>query len=270
MMNSNTKAIVCKLIEKAEFLLSQPRKKVCFTKEPEADEFVNNIENYPHGFVLGCLMDQSGEIGAEKAWRIPYIVAKSVGGFDFERFQRLDALTVNDMFVKQTLHRYPTRMAEFFYMAIQDIACKYHGDASEIWRNTPSSATVVRRFLEFKGAGPKVATMGANILSRELKVPMSDKFSIDISVDIHTRRVFKRLRLVRNEASDWEIIYTARELNPSYPGIFDLPTWEIGRNWCRPQKPTCQKCYMQEFCPSKMASIQTPYMRRNNASEFDT
>jgi len=250
-MGPNLEAVVAELIKKAELLLSQPRKRVKFTGEPEADEFLNNIEEYPHAFVLGCMMDQSGKINAERAWRIPHTIAKSIKGFDFRRFQSLDATAVNSMFVEQALHTYPSRMAKFFYLTIQDIARKYHGDASKIWCENPSSATVVRRFLGFKGAGLKVATMGANILSRELKVAMSDKFSIDISVDIHIRRVFKRLALVRDEASDEEIIYTARELNPNYPGIFDLPTWEIGRNWCRPQKPVCKECYMQKFCSSK-------------------
>jgi len=37
-----------------------------------------------------------------------------------------------------------------------------------------------------------------------------------------------------------------------YPGIFDLPCWEIGRNWCRPNKPICEKCYLNSFCNKKI------------------
>ena len=96
--------------------------------------------------------------------------------------------------------------------------------------------------------------MATNILVRELKVPVSDKFSIDISVDVHIRRVFKRFGLVRNEAVDEEIIYTARELNPEYPGVFDLAVWEIGRNWCKAKSPNCASCYMHKHCTTATES----------------
>lgn len=141
-------------------------------------------------------------------------------------------------------------MAEIFYLAIRRIEENYLGDAAQIWADKPSSSAIVRRFLEFKGAGPKIATMAANILVREFKIPVSDKYSIDISVDVQVRRTFERLGITRKGASNDELIYTARELHPTYPGIFDLSVWEIGRNWCRPSSPLCKQCYMEEYCPS--------------------
>jgi len=45
--------------------------------------------------------------------------------------------------------------------AIQHIQQKYHGDARRIWRGRPSSATVVRSFLEFQGVGQKIAVIQA-------------------------------------------------------------------------------------------------------------
>ena len=104
--------------------------------------------------------------------------------------------------------------------------------------------------MEFNGAGQKIATMGPNILVRDMKISVSDKYSIDISVDAQIRRTFKRLGLVRENASNEELIYRARELNPEYPGIFDLSLWEIRREWCRPQGPECVKCYLNDLCPT--------------------
>ena len=72
------------------------------------------------------------------------------------------------------LHRYPERMSDNSYEAVRLIADRYSGDASNIWRGEPSSAEVVYRFLQFRGVGPKIATMATDILSRELKVPLSD------------------------------------------------------------------------------------------------
>jgi len=139
-------------------------------------------------------------------------------------------------------------MGENFYLAIQKIHNDYRDDASNIWKGNPGSATVVRRFLEFKGVGIKIATMAANALARHFKIPMKDYINIDISPDVHVKRVFKRLGFISKDASNDELIYCARELNPMYPGIFDLPCWEIGRYWCRPHKPICEKCYLSRHC----------------------
>jgi endonuclease III len=62
-------------------------------------------------------------------------------------------------------------------------------------------------------------------------------------------RVFQRIGLVHRDASREEVIYCAREMNPAYPGIFDLSIWEIGRHWCRPQNPNCTACYLNQVCP---------------------
>jgi endonuclease-3 len=242
--------IVTTLIQRARDLLEGPLQPVRFTEDTGADEFLNRIDDYPHGFVLGCLMHQSGQMSARRAWRIPYEVAGQLQGHEFEHFFALSRESIDRMFLEGRLHRYPNRMSNFFYQAIQRIHNKYNGDASIIWKNSPSSATVVRRFLEFDGAGLKIATMAANILVRDFRITVSDKFSIDISVDQHVQRVFPRLGLVREDASREEIIYTARELSPSYPGVFDLPVWQIGQTWCHPQQPDCESCYIRPHCPT--------------------
>ena len=35
--------------------------------------------------------------------------------------------------------------------------------------------------------------MATNILARQFKIPMSDYYSVDISLDVHIQRVLKRL-----------------------------------------------------------------------------
>ena len=62
--------------------------------------------------------------------------------------------------------------------------------------------------------------MAANILARDFKILMADYICIDVSPDTYVKRVFKRLGFISKNASNYELIYSARELNPEYPGIF--------------------------------------------------
>jgi endonuclease III len=109
---------------------------------------------------------------------------------------------------------------------------------------------VVYRFLQFEGVGPKIGSMAANILAREFKMPFADYFSIDISADVHVRRVFSRLGLCAADATVEQVIYKAKALHPEFPGMMDLPSWEIGRNWCKARGPECDGCYMRDLCPT--------------------
>jgi len=141
-------------------------------------------------------------------------------------------------------------MADNFYHAVQLIGDVYAGNAANIWRGKPSSAELVYRFLQFRGVGPKIATMATNILAREFKIQLADYYSVDISADVHVRRVFSRLGLVGANAGIDETIYRARSLYPKFPGLLDLPAWDIGRQWCRPIVPLCDNCYMRDLCPT--------------------
>ena len=46
------------------------------------NELLNNFKEYPHAFVLGCVMDK--QIKAENAWAIPYKVKEELGNFNID------------------------------------------------------------------------------------------------------------------------------------------------------------------------------------------
>ncbi|MBN2771780.1 MAG: hypothetical protein JXR90_13890 [Spirochaetes bacterium] len=61
---------------------------VHFTKNDKIDNFLNDLENYPHAFVLACLMDR--QIKAEKAWKIPFIVSEKIGSKNIIDLSKID------------------------------------------------------------------------------------------------------------------------------------------------------------------------------------
>ena len=246
-------AIAWRLVQRGQVLFEAPAR-LPFAGSKEASNFVGDLERRPHAFVLACIMDR--QIKAERAWAIPYEMSKRLGGFSFSRLTRLEYRDVQRAMARPTkLHRYVDTMSRSFHDAVGRIATEYGGDASRIWADRPSSADLVYRFLQFSGVGPKIATMAANILARNFKVPLSDYYSIDVSADVHIKRVFFRLGLVNKGASVEEVVYRARSLHPTFPGLMDLPAWQIGREWCRPIGPDCGSCYMKGLCPTALGDL---------------
>ena len=220
---------------------------VHFLNNPSEDAVLGDIERFPHAFVLACCMDR--QVGAEKAWRAPLVIKSLCNEFTIAELSSLDEEWYRKVFADYSLHRFPSKMAKIFHLAVLRIRDDYGGDASLIWANRPSSATVVYRFLQFHGIGRKIATMSANILYRQYKVEFAGCHSIDVSPDVHVIRFFERAGIVQRGASKDEIIYRARDLCPDYPGIVDAACWRIGREFCRPTKPNCNDCPVTQYCP---------------------
>jgi len=228
------------------------RKLISFVDDQKTNELLNDIENNPHVYVLACLMDR--QIRAEKAWAIPQKIFDILKTHNLDELAKIKKEKYTDIFNRNKLHRFNVGMASIFYSGIQDIKNKYHGNASEIWSMKPGSAAVVYRFLEFKGCGIKIATMATNILARQFKIPFSDYYSIDISPDVHIKRVLARLGLVNPNPSPEMVIYKARELYPIFPGIIDFSCWEIGKKWCKPTSPDCGNCIVKSDCKKVIKS----------------
>lgn len=246
-MNENT--IRDSLVDHGKTMFEAPREPIRFTNLGDADRLLNDLTHYPHAFVLASVMDR--QIRAERAWLIPFRFMEKLGSFTMNTLLKQSEADIKKLMSRpEPLHRFVETMAKCFFNGIQQIAQQYGSDASRIWQGKPSSATVVYRFLEFDGVGPKIASMDANILARQFKVQFSDYYSVDISADVHVRRVFWRLGLTPKEASVDHLIFRARALHPEFPGLMDFPAWEIGRSWCRPTKCECDECYMKDLCPS--------------------
>lgn len=219
-----------------------------FTNDPDIDATINDIVHYPHLFVLACLMDR--QIKAERAWTIPYMVCKDLckGDFSFNALEQLSLEDIAGYFHEQSLHRFNADMSELFYKAIVRIKVHYRGDASLIWAGNVSSAEVIYRFLCFDGCGIKIASMATNLLHRIFGKEYTDYSALDISPDIHIRRVLNRLGLVDDIDDVNMTIYRAKSIYPAFPGVLDECCWDVGRLYCHPTSPKCDECILNEIC----------------------
>lgn len=244
MVSERIECIAAILAEEGNAFVSAPYAGASFTREQQVDLYVGDLEVFPHAFVLGCVLDR--QVRSSMAWRLPYLMAQEIGP-GFQDFEKLSRNWVREL-IRTNLGRYYNRFTDYVFDAIERIRIKYDGNASQIWKGSPKSATLVKRFIQFKGIGPKIASMASNILYRDFKVKVSDTMHIDISPDIQVRRVFYRTGIIDDQKSVDETILSARELNPVYPGLIDLPTWNIGNEICRPKEPKCSQCKLEPYC----------------------
>jgi hypothetical protein len=121
---------------------------------------LNDIDGYPHAFVLACIMDR--QMKAQKAWLIPYELKQRLGFFDCANLVALAESSPGTieqaMLLPTPLHRFPNEMSKNLLAAIHRIRNEYCSNAGAIWASRPSSATIVQRFLKFRGVGQKSPT----------------------------------------------------------------------------------------------------------------
>ena len=224
--------------------------------EDDARALVNDLERYPHAFVLACIADRQTK--ADIAWRLPHAIREAAGDFEFDTLLGLEKERWTSVLASSG-HRLATQMEQLLPAALRHICDRYGGDASRIWANGSSGAAVARRFLAFDGVGPKIANMAVNILIRDFGIRLTRPMP-DIAVDTHVLRVFERLGLLgklehsqlrsTKDKQALRLQLRARELSPEWPGELDWPAWMVGKTWCHAGRaPECRECCMGSVCP---------------------
>ena len=216
------------------------------TPDAEANRFLT--EN-PFAFLLAVIADYG--VPAERAWLLPFRLR--------QKLRHLNPRILGSMVPKElgnilreipSGHRFPNMAAKFFVAASQKVVSEYDSDAAGVWKSR-TARDVYLHLGAFSGIGQKKASMAVNILCRDLgwlNPQPAELRTIDVSYDVHVRRVFLRLGLAESDTMP-AILQAARELSPDYPGKLDLGAWYVGRTWCRPSRPDCEACRMSDVCP---------------------
>ncbi len=217
-----------------------------FTDIAEADALVKSS---PAAFLIGVLFTQG--IPAERAWAGPWNLRQRLGHLDLPRLAGERASVDAAVCARPALHRFKHTIAGWISdMAERLLEC-YRGDPSNIWRSGSSFAEVSERLSAFRGIGRKKAAMAVEILTRHFGVELTGAESGTVAYDVHVRRVFLRSGLVVADTPE-AVAAAARDACPESPGRLDLPAWLIGRQWCRPRSPRCERCRIGDVCPRRV------------------
>ena len=101
------------------------------TGKPEAERLLNDLDKYPHIYVLGCIINR--QMDSWRAFLAPFSVGSAIGGWEFTDFQKITPEQMFDLFVSGKLGRFNEKFAASFCSAITLIERKYEGNASLIW-----------------------------------------------------------------------------------------------------------------------------------------
>jgi uncharacterized HhH-GPD family protein len=225
-----------------------------YTKHSTANRFVSNNAT---ALLLAVIFDQG--IPYEKAWEAPYKLKRRLGHLDVRRLARMPIgqlrKAVRGKGDGEALHRFVGKLPRWIKKACGQIVKEYGGDPSQIWEECFSAGEVIERLDDLPGIGQKKAHMTARIIHEDWW-RLRRWNEINVAVDVHVQRVWKRTGLVQNTSPD-VIMQKAIELNPDYPGDLDYPTWMIGMEWCHPRNPACAgpgesvegPCPLRESCP---------------------
>ena len=245
---TNRGFIVNTLVRSGSEALRGSRGAIKFSPKPRVNEVLNNIEAHPHLFVLGIQMDRG--IESALAWEVAFRVVEELGlkSYEFADMRKPTLEELVQAFIGAGLHRYPAKMARIFHNTLEHIEADYDGDAGRIWNDKPSSATLIKRFLQFDGMGVRMAAKAANSLYRDFKTSLSDASSLDVTPEYPVRRIFQRTGFISRHSSDEELIYLARELHLKYPGVFDKPCHDLVHQVCWSEHPNCKECPLNRGC----------------------
>ena len=203
------------------------------------------IEHEPNAFLLGTLFTQG--IPAERAWAGPWLLRERLGTLDLDYLASHPEAVRAAVQKPPMLHRFKETLPRWISAAAQRLLAKYDGDASNVWPGGDHVIDVTERLSAFQGIGRKKAVMAVEILVRHFGVELLGRECGQVAYDVQVRRVFLRSGIADVDSVE-AIERAAAQACPEAPGTLDLAAWLVGRDWCRPKAPQCDRCRLKEPC----------------------
>ena len=216
-------------------------------------EIADLILTDPNAFLIGSIFNY--QIPFRKAWEAPFKLKQRLGHLDVVIIANMN---FDDLYAViygggkgKPLHRFNSILTKKILSACKQLVEKYSGSAANIWSDRTSASVVMARLEQFDGISQKIGNMMARLLGTWFGVHLTEWNKIDIAVDRHVERVFRRTGLIDNASQLTKKLFIerARELCPDFPGKLDDPAFNIGEKWCNEQRPLCDEVKDGRVCP---------------------
>ena len=206
----------------------------------------------PNAFLIGSIFDY--QIPYRKAWEAPFKLKQRLKHLDVRVIARMEFEDLHQHVrggPKMSLHRFHKLLTKKVLSACTMLVTRYDGSAANIWPDHSSASEVMVRLEEFDGISQKIGNMMIRLLGTSFGVHLTQWNKIDVAVDRHVERVFRRTGLVGQggRLTKRLVIDKARELCPDFPGKLDDPAFNIGEKWCAEQGPLCDEGRDGGACP---------------------
>jgi len=212
------------------------------------------IEENPFAFAVAAVLDRGTK--SEIIWTIPYYIQKQFGRFTPRFFadksvEDLGGILRSLPGKPRFINAAPRTLKELSEIVVNE----YDGKVQKIWENQ-TSKKVRATFERIYGVGPGISSMAVLLLEECFGISFhdSDHRNMDVKPDTHIVRVFYRLGFI-TKPDRVSATKAARRLKPDYPRVLHGPTWVIGKKWCTPAAPQCNRCPLDDVCPKN--GVQT-------------
>ncbi len=127
---------------------------------------------------------------------------------------------------------YPVGFYKNKAQQILDIAYELHHNYNGVVPNE------IEELIKFKGVGRKTANL---VLAKGFNLP-------SICVDVHVHRISNRLGIVSTKEPEETEFVLKENLPKKYWAEINTLFVTLGQNVCKPTKPNCNLCRLQQYC----------------------
>jgi endonuclease III len=215
---------------------------VPFASDDKANELVKRDV---FAFLLASCIDRTGD--STLLWNIPQQLKDSWGHLDSAAIKRMDPaeLAANPVIARAPGQVSRVQLARTIIDLAEMVQEEYDGQPERMLEGSISD--IMDNLQQVFGVGPNIARMVIilRILYFGLKPARTGRLLPKI--DVHVQRVFTRTGIV-----DACTERAVRILLKDYPiediAAIDQVCWGVGREYCEPKDPKCDKCPVASAC----------------------
>ena len=236
------------------------------TKNNEIEDI--NLASESAGFLkssdLGFLIAVQLDIGKKvwKAWRGPFLIAKSIGIDNFNPFflsqissdKLIEILFENKLGCVNLPHK---KAAENIISLCKIINTKYEGKPSNVWESSTSFDDLKKAISDLDGFGVGLTNMILRDfvtlgMIPQIKKTAEEMEKLQVKPDVHVKRVFYRSGLAEKE-NEKAALHAAKQYYKKCPMALDFAAFVIGVDYCGSQD--CDNCPIgfrkngEKLCP---------------------